>query len=91
MTVTGRLADACIISLQSDRSEFRALKLEHVDAETCFRKLKGLGSAKHFGLVSVATPLLEFYKKDDRFVAARPVKSDLEEGEKYRRDGLRRV
>ena len=77
---TGRLADACIISLQSDRGEFRGLSLEHVDAETCFRKLKGIGSGKLFGLVPVA-PLLELDKKDDRFVAARPVKSDLEVGE----------
>jgi len=77
---TGKLIDSCIISLQCDRNEFQEISVEYVNAEACFRKLKGIGSGKLHGLVPVA-PLLELNTKDDRIVAPRSVASGLEEGE----------
>jgi restriction system protein len=77
---TGNWVETCIISLQSSRQEFAGIRLAHVDAKSCFRKLKGVGSGKLHGLVPVA-PLLEFNTRDDRFVAPRGVTGQLREGE----------
>ena len=77
---TGNWVDTCIVSLQASREEFADIRLAHVDARTCFRKLKGVGSGKLHGLVPVA-PLLQFDTHDDRFVAGRGVTGQLQEGE----------
>ena len=77
---TGKQVESCIISLQSSRAEFAGIQLGHVNARSCFRKLKGVGSGKLHGLVPVA-PLLEFSRRDERFVTPRAVAGHLGEGE----------
>ena len=79
-SATGHNATACILSVQATREEFKQIDLAHVDPKACFRKLKGVGSAKLCGLAAVA-PIMEMSKDDRRFVASRDVVKTLEQGE----------
>ncbi len=65
-SATGKLETNCIMSLQTSKSEFEEIDLSHVDPKSCFRGLKGIGSANLAGITPV-TPLLELDKSDSRF------------------------
>jgi restriction system protein len=76
----GQEATACIMSLQTSRTEFLAIKLDKVDAKQCFKALKGVGSAKLHTLTPVA-PLMEMNREDRRFIQGREVADKIQEGD----------
>lgn len=75
---TGRDSNACILSVQAEKDEFLAIKLERVDPKACFKLLKGVGSSKLHGLIPVA-PILSINKQDKRFVAAYSVTDHIDD------------
>jgi len=77
---TGNETAGCILSLQVSREEFDTINLAQVDPKTCFKSLKGVGSAKLHGLTPVR-PILELSKDDSRFVDARDVAESLSAGD----------
>jgi restriction system protein len=77
---TGAETDACVLSVQAARDEFLALNLKSVDPKACFKKLKGVGSARLHSLAAVA-PLLAMSREDRRFVQSREVVATIEEGD----------
>jgi len=76
---TGKETTACIISLQVNKNEFLEISLSQIDPKECFKRLKGVGSSKLFGLTPVA-PLLQMDRKDKRFVSSHSVVDKLQEG-----------
>lgn len=64
---TGKRVNACILSVQADKSEFLELNLAQVDPKACFRKLKGISAAKLVSL-SPVRPILQLNKEDKRFI-----------------------
>jgi len=76
---TGKEANACVLSIQVKREEFRARNLQNVDPKTCFKDLKGVGSSKLHSLTPVA-PVLAISREDKRFIAPREVVNKLNEG-----------
>jgi len=77
---TGAETDACVLSVQAARDEFLELNLKSVDPKACFKKLKGVGSARLHSLAAVA-PLLAMSREDRRFVQSREVVATIEEGD----------
>jgi len=75
----GKDVNACILSLQASREEFLAVNLGQVDPKTCFRKLKGVGSARLHGLAPIA-PICQISREDSRFVNSREVAAELDQG-----------
>ena len=75
---TGKQFTACIVSLRASREEFLKVNLSLVDPKTCFKSLKGVGSAKLYGLTPVA-PIMPLRREDGRFVSAYEVASTLDE------------
>lgn len=68
----GRPARSCIMSLQATKEVFEQIKLGAVDPKTCFRTLKGVGSAKLAGMAAVV-PILRLNREDARFVPSHDV------------------
>ena len=77
---TGSEADACVLSVQAAGDEFLELNLASVDPKACFKRLKGVGSARLHSLAAVA-PLLTMSREDKRFVQSREVVATIEEGD----------
>jgi restriction system protein len=77
---TGHKITPCILSIQSDRSEFMDLNLKLVDPRECFKKLKGVASSKLHALAPVP-PILSLNKNDKRFIDSRVVAGQIPEGE----------
>lgn len=75
---TGQEVNACILTIQVNRQEFQAVNFANVDAKTCFKNLKGVGSSKLHSLTPVA-PLMDISREDARFVASYPVVDGLDE------------
>jgi len=75
---TGQEETACIMSLQTTKSEFRSINLSLVDPRQCFKNLKGVGSAKLHGLSPVA-PLLQISREDKRFISSYAVAHKLDD------------
>ena len=63
---TGKKENNCILSIQAKKSEFLEIDLEHVDAKTCFKKLKGVSSSVLTGLTAIQ-PILQINREDKRF------------------------
>ena len=63
---TGKKENNCILSIQAKRSEFMEVDLRHVDAKTCFKKLKGVSSSSLIGLTAIQ-PILQINRTDKRF------------------------
>lgn len=76
---TGNERRACILSVQAEREVFAKINLERVDPKTCFRALKGVGSAQLHGMVPVA-PLLRGNRDDPRFIESVEVADRIREG-----------
>lgn len=76
---TGKRAHSCILSLQTSRNEFSEIDLEHIDAKSCFKKLKGIGSSKLYSMTPVA-PIIVMNKDDRRFIDSYEVISTIEDG-----------
>jgi restriction system protein len=75
----GKPARACIASLQTTKAAVENIDLNAVDPKACFRALKGVGSSKLAGMAAVV-PILKLNRADKRFVPAREVMTDLDEG-----------
>lgn len=75
---TGRVATTCVLSFQVDRSTFCGIDLGNVDPKTCFKSLKGVGSAKLSGLVAIP-PIVNLKKDDRRFVPSYEVANMVDE------------
>jgi len=74
---TGHEVNACIMSVQTVKREFMEVDLANVEPKACFKKLKGVGSAKLSGL-SPIRPILQLNKEDRRFIEAREVEGGLD-------------
>ena len=74
---TGHEVNACIMSVQTVKKEFMEIDLANVEPKACFKKLKGVGSAKLSGL-SPIQPILHLNKEDKRFIEAREVEDGLD-------------
>lgn len=77
---TGNEVNACILSIQTIKTEFLEINLSHVDPKTCFKNLKGIGSSKLHGLSPIA-PILKISREDARFVSSYNVADSLDEAE----------
>lgn len=77
---TGQEVNACVLSVQAGREEFSAVNLASVDPHACFKKLKGVGSARLHSLAAVA-PILAMSREDKRFVASHAVVDSIVEGD----------
>lgn len=75
---TGKQENICILSVQTSKEEFIDINLKMVDAKTCFKNLKGVGSSKLFSLTPIA-PILKIQKEDSRFVDAYSVTGEVDE------------
>lgn len=76
---TGHEVTACILTVQANKDAFLAVNLAQVDGKSCFKQLKGVGSAQLHGLAPVA-PLLQLNKEDKRFVSSYEVAATLNTG-----------
>lgn len=73
---TGQDISPCILSVQANKDEFLAINLAKVDPKACFRKLKGVASAKLHAL-SPVPPIIQMDKTDKRFVSSYGVSDKL--------------
>jgi restriction system protein len=72
---TGNDVHACILSLHANREEFQGINLRQVDAKSCFRKLKGVGSSQLHSLTPIA-PIVDISREDKRFITSYEVAVD---------------
>ncbi|MFH1493503.1 MAG: restriction endonuclease [Pseudomonadota bacterium] len=64
---SGNHVTACVLSVQASKEEFLAFNLQNVDPKSCFKALKGVGSAKLHGITPVP-PIARIDKIDSRFI-----------------------
>ena len=76
---TGKEVTACVLSMQVGREAFLEVNLANVDPKACFRQFKGIGSSKLHSVTPVA-PILNLRRDDGRFIAAREVANQIQEG-----------
>jgi restriction system protein len=74
---TGVESTACVLSVMAQRDDFLNVNLAYVDPKACFRKLKGVGSAKLHALTPVP-PIMDISREDRRFVIAHGVAAGLD-------------
>ena len=77
---TGSDVTSTIVSLCTTKEEFSTINLARVDPKACFKKLKGVGSAKLHGLAAIA-PIASIPRDDERFIESYDVADSLDEGE----------
>lgn len=75
----GKKENNCILSLQTNKSEFQEIDLSNIDAKACFKSLKGVSGNKLLNIVPIQ-PLLQVNKNDKRFVSSYDVAHKLDEG-----------
>ena len=75
---TGNLFNACIVSLQASKEEFLSLNLSNIEPKACFKKLKGVGSAKLHSITPIA-PIMQIERKDKRFTTSYDVADRLDD------------
>jgi restriction system protein len=76
----GHEVSRCILTINVTRQAFLAINLANVDPRQCFKKLKGMSSAKLSDLVPVA-PILDLNREDRRFVQSYDVTGTIQEGD----------
>lgn len=74
---TGQQVTACVLSIHAHRDEFMALNLANIEPKACFKRLKGVGSAKLHGLAAVP-PIMQLPREDGRFVSSYEVADTLD-------------
>lgn len=74
----GNSKESCILSIHTTRDAFEKINLANVDAKACFKALKGVAGVDFMNASPVA-PLLQFDKKDKRFVEGYDVATQLNE------------
>lgn len=77
---TGLEETACILTMQTNKDDFIKINLANVDPKSCFKNLKGVGSARLFTMTPVA-PLLRIDREDRRFVESYDVADSIQEGD----------
>ncbi|MFH1314063.1 MAG: restriction endonuclease [Candidatus Eisenbacteria bacterium] len=77
---TGQETNACVLTVQASREEFDGINLAAVQPRACFRKLKGVSSARLHNLAAVA-PILALSREDRRFVPSHAVVDAIAEGD----------
>lgn len=75
----GRNENNCILSLQTNKSDFQEIDLSNIDAKACFKSLKGVSGNKLMNIVPVQ-PLIQVNKNDKRFVSSYDVAQNIDEG-----------
>lgn len=75
---TGKQVNACVLSVQANRTEFSSINLANVDPKLCFKALKGVGSSKLHSLTPIA-PVLSISREDKRFVSSYEVYDNIDE------------
>ena len=76
---TGNEVNACVLTLQVGRTEFRTINLANVEPKACFKRFKGIGSSKLIGLAPVA-PIAKICRDDPRFIPSHAVADTVEAG-----------
>lgn len=74
---TGYDTTACILSFQVKRDEFMHVNLQAVDPKECFKRFKGVASAKLSGLAAVP-PIQRMNREDARFVDGKAVLDNVD-------------
>lgn len=77
---TGQPINPCILTVQSNRTEFLAINLAAVEPKSCFKRLKGVAAARLHTVTPVA-PIVKLEREDVRFVSSYAVADTLDEGE----------
>lgn len=75
---TGKQENSCIVSLQTNKSEFLEIDLSRVDPKECFKGLKGVGSSKLYGLTPIK-PILKMDRNDSRIASHYSVVGDIDD------------
>jgi restriction system protein len=75
---TGKEVNACVLTIQANKSEFLEINLGQVDPKACFRKLKGICAAKLIAL-SPVRPILQLNREDKRFIQPQNVMEHLDD------------
>jgi restriction system protein len=75
---TGNETNGCLLSVQAKKEELQNINLGNVEAKTCFKALKGVGSSQLHSLTPVA-PVLNISREDKRFIASKDVAGQLDE------------
>lgn len=73
----GNVETKCLLSLQTNKDEFKLINIKQIDAKLCFKKLKGISGVKLSDLTPVA-PIETISHEDKRFVESRNVGSKIE-------------
>ncbi len=76
---TGNEVTSCVLSVRATKQEFESINLAAVEPKSCFKALKGVGSAKLSGLSAVA-PVMKMRRDDGRFISSYEVANTLDEG-----------
>jgi len=72
---TGNKETSCIVSIQVKKESFNKINLSNVEPKACFKSLKGIGSSKLSGLISVQ-PIVQIKNNDRRFVDSHNIEFD---------------
>jgi len=75
---TGKEVNACVLTIQANKSEFLEINMGQVDPKACFKKLKGICAAKLTAL-SPVRPILQLNKEDKRFIQPQNVMEHLDD------------
>ena len=76
---TGQESRVCLLSVLVEREAFQAVDLSRVDPKACFKSFKGV-SASSLASLSPIPPVMEMDREDKRFIDAREVSSNIDEG-----------
>jgi restriction system protein len=75
---TGKDVDACVLTIQANKTEFLEINLEEVEPRACFKKLKGISAASLAPLTPVR-PILQLNREDRRFIPPQQVIDALDD------------
>jgi restriction system protein len=74
---TGQEVNACVLTIQSNKTEFLEINFGQVEPKACFKKLKGISASKLTALTPVR-PIMQLNKEDKRFIPSREVVDGLD-------------
>ena len=74
---TGKMQNACILSIQPKKTEYLEIELANVKPKACFKKLKGVGSSQLYTITPIK-PLLKINREDKRFIDSYEVVGDID-------------
>ena len=75
---TGKYENKCILSVQTQKSEFIEIDLAKVNPKICFKSLKGVASSTLSSLTPIQ-PILQISRADKRFIESYDVAGGLNE------------